>query len=776
MAKFGLGQPVLRNEDPRFLTGRGQYVDDINAEGQAFGFVLRSPMAHAVIERIDTEAAEAAPGVLAVYTVSDLDADGLGGLPCMISFEGKDGKENVKPERPALARDKVRYVGEPVAFVVAETAEQARDAAELIEVDYDDLPAVVDTDAADAPDAPQLYDDAPDNVSFVWEKGDGAAVEDAMAKADRVVELTLINNRVLANSMEPRGALGQYDGDRFTLTTSTQGGHSVRQRLAEFVFKIPQEKLRVVTPDVGGGFGMKIFTYPEQVLVLYAARKLARPVKWTSDRSEGHLSDNHGRDHVSRAKLALDRDGRMLGLQVRTKAALGAALSNFAPFVVTSAGVNMLAGVYLLPAVHVEVTGVFTNTTPIDAYRGAGRPEANYVIERMVDRAARQIGMDPAELRRINFIPPDRMPYETAMGLVYDSGEFATVMDNALEAADYEGLGKRKEEAARHGRLRGLGIATYIEACGGGADESGRVRFDENGVATILVGTQNNGQGHETAYPQVVSEVLGIPYDRIKLVQGDTDAVATGRGTAGSRSLPVAGVAIMKASEAIREKCRTIASHLLEAAEADLEFDDGTFTVAGTDRTIAIQDVIKAAVTGESLPEGMEPGLDELATHQPENVTFPNGCHAVEVEIDPDTGTVEIVNYMICDDFGKVVNPLLLAGQVHGGVAQGVGQALLERVSYDPDSGQMLSGSLMDYTMPRAGDLPMIDFETIEVPCLTNPMGIKGAGEAGAIGAPPAVINALVDALAPFGVEHIDMPATPEVVWQAAAGARKQAA
>ncbi|MGA3306635.1 MAG: xanthine dehydrogenase family protein molybdopterin-binding subunit [Stellaceae bacterium] len=777
MGQFGMGQPVRRTEDPRFITGHGRYTDDVTLPRQAAAYVLRSPHAHARIRGIDTAAAAQAPGVLGVYTAADLQRDGIGRIPCVVPLKNRDGSRVVLVEHPLLAEGKARHVGDGVAFIVAATLAEAKDAAELVAVDYEILHAAAATATANDSGQPLVWDEIPANLCFDWESGNRKAAEASFAKAKHVVELTLVNNRLIANSMEPRGAVGSYDaGDgRFTLTTSTQGSHSIRRLLAANIFKLPENRFRVVTPDVGGGFGMKLFLYPEQGLVLYAARKLGVPVKWTGERGESFLTDAHGRDNVTSARLALDADLNFLAFEVETTANLGAYLSNFGTFIPTMAGTAMLAGCYRTPAIVVRVKGVYTNTVPVDAYRGAGRPEANYVIERMVDHAARQLKVAPSELRRRNFIPADAMPYKTALGLNYDSGDFAKNMDDALKTADYAGFKSRRAQAKARGRLRGFGIATYIEQCGGGFDEAAEIRFDPSGAATVIVGSQSSGQGHQTAYAQLASDGLGIPFDRVRVHQGDTDIVGFGRGTGGSRSLPVGGVAVTLAVKRIIDKGRTIAAHRLEAAEADLEFADGFYVVAGTDKRIAMTEVAQAAFNPLLLPPGFEPGFDEKAHFLPAAHTFPNGCHACELEVDPETGEIRIERYVVVDDFGNVVNPLLLAGQVHGGVGQGVGQALVENCVYDGASGQLLSGSFMDYAMPRAADIPPVEFAFNVVPCTTNPLGLKGAGEAGAIGAPPAVINAVVDALAELGIDAIDMPATPHSVWRAIrqAGAKR---
>ncbi len=778
MVKFGIGQSVRRTEDQRLLLGKGCFVDDIDLAHQAYACFLRSPHAHARLLRIDTQAAKEAPGVLGVFTGADLKASGIGTLPCQVPLKNRDGSKMVQPPRPVIADEVVRYAGDTVALVVAETLAQAKDAAELIEIDYDPLSAVADIPTALEAGASLVWGHAKGNVAFDWTMGDEAGVAAGFAKAARTVAVDLVNNRLVPTSMEPRGALGEYSsGDgRFTLYTSSQGGHGLKSQLAKNIFKIPEHLIRVVTRDVGGGFGMKIFLYPEQAAVLWAARAVGRPVKWTGERADAFLSDTHGRDHLTRAELALDADGRFLALKVSTLANLGAYLSQYGPFIPTMAGSGMLAGVYTTPAVFVEVKGVYTNTVPVDAYRGAGRPEANYVVERLVDAAARETGLGPAEIRRRNFIPPAAMPYRTAMGLTYDSGEFQANMEDALKAADWDGFEARRAAAVKAGRLRGIGLSTYIEACGGSPDESAEVRFEPSGAVTVLVGNQTNGQGHETAYAQLIAERLGVPFENIRVVQGDTDRIVYGKGTGGSRALSVGGTAILGASDRIIDKGRRLAAHLMEAAEADIEFGDGTFTIAGTDRRLTILEIAAASFDMAKLPPGMSPGLHETANFLPVAATYPNGCHVAEVEIDPLTGIVAVVAFTVVDDFGKVINPLLVAGQVHGGVAQGIGQALYESCVYDAASGQLLTGSLMDYCLPRADNLPPIAFSYNEVLCRTNPMGVKGCGEAGAIGAPPAVINAVVDALAAHGVRHLDMPATPEKVWRAIASGQARAA
>jgi carbon-monoxide dehydrogenase large subunit len=781
MTQFGIGQPVRRVEDRRFLTGRGHYLDDIVRPRQAHAVMLRSPHAHARIRAIDTMVAAAGPGVLAILTGADLAKDGIGTIPCLSGVANRDKSPMATPPRPAIALDRVRHVGDTVAMVVAETLAAARDAAERIAVDYQPLPSVVDTGQALEPGQPAVWpkgaDEHPGNLCFDWEIGDSTAVERAAAASRHRVSLSLVNNRLIVNSMEPRGAIGEYDGgeDSYTLWSSTQGSHFVRNLLAEHIFHIPENRIRVVTPDVGGGFGMKLFLYPEHVLVLWAAKKLGRPVKWIPDRSDSFMTDTQGRDNLTRLDLALDDELRFLGLKVEITANMGAYLSNFAPEIPTFAGAVMYSAVYAIPALHVGVKGVFTNTVPVDAYRGAGRPEAAYAIERLIETAARRLGVAADELRRRNFIRPAAMPYTTPLGLTYDSGDFARNMDDALAAADTAGFAARRAAARARGQYRGLGHAVYIEQSGFPPDEFAELRFDPSGTLTLLMGTQSSGQGHQTAYAQLAAEKLGLALDKIRVLQGDTDAIGFGRGTGGSRSLPVGGAALAHAADKLILKGGKIAAHLLEAAEADITFADGSFAIVGTDRAVSIDAVARAAFNPAQLPPGLEPGFAESGHFTPPAPTFPNGCHVCEVEIDPETGHMAILRYLVVDDFGVVINPLLLAGQVNGGIAQGVGQAMLEHCVYDSGSGQLLTGTLSDYALPRADDLPALEFSYNVVPCLTNPLGVKGAGEAGAIGAPPALVNAVVDAVAELGIDHLDMPLTPEKLWRAlrdAAGAK----
>lgn len=755
--KFGVGQSVRRLEDPRLLTGRGTYTDDVSMPNESYGIVLRSPHAHALIRSINTATAAETEGILRIYTAEDIRE--LGTIQCMAAIQQVDGSDLKAPPFPILAVEKVAYVGQPVAFIVAETLSAAKDAAEQIEVEYEALPAAIGTADANAADAPQVWDEIPGNTSFVWRDGDQSATTQALAQAPHKVALRLVNNRLIVASIEPRIAIGDWDGERFTLTTTSQGPHSLRLQLAEHLFRMPEDAFRVVTHEVGGGFGMKIFMYPEQPLVLFAARDLGRPVRWTGERSaDAFPSDYHGRDQVNDIEIGFDDDGRILGLSVQTQANLGAFVSNFAPYIATECGAAMLSGVYSIPAIALEVRGVFTNTVPVDAYRGAGHPEAIYVIERSIDAVAYKLGLSPAEVRQRNFIKSAQLPYTTAMKWTYDSGDFEALLNRInSQTADFT---ERRAVSEKKGKLRGLGISHYIKGVRAGAGEAVRLDIDASGDATIYIGNQSNGQGHETVFAQAVSERLGIDIGRIALVQGDTDRVETGHGTGGSRAMLNGIPACDKAAVAVIENGTRIAADCMEAAEADIEYDEGVFRIAGTDRSMTFTEVAsQAANQGEP--------LDGEAQFTADGMTFPNGSHACEVEIDPETGETRIVGYWAVDDFGRLINPLLLAGQVQGGLAQGIGQALLEHCVYD-DSGQLISGSFMDYCVPRADDLPDFSVELVEdYPCTTNPKGIKGAGEAGAVAAPPTVINAILDALSPLGITQIDMPATPERIWRA---------
>lgn len=771
MAKFGIGQAVPRSEDPRLVTGSGRFTDDFRPERQVQAVFVRSPFANARIGGIDLGTAAEAPGVVGVFTGNDLEHAGISGIPTYARITSRDGSAMAEPPRPNLATVQVRHVGDPVVMIVAETVAQAKDAADLISIDYDPIDAVVDPAAALKNGAPQIWPEAPHNMAFDWELGHEAETNALFDTADRVITLDLINNRVVSSPMEGRVCLAEYDADRerFTFTVSSQGAHNIKDRITKDVLNIDPDSMRVLTPDVGGGFGMKIFMYPEYPAVLHAAKALGRPVKWAAERSEAFISDDHGRDNVTHAELAVDSAGKFLALRVDTIANLGAYLSNFGPFVATNAGNRMLGGLYTIQRVHARVRGVFTNTQPVDAYRGAGRPEAAFTVERLVDKAARELGISPTELRRRNYIPPEAMPFTTATELTYDSGEFARNMDDALAAADWHDFEHRRSEAASRGKLRGIGLATYVEACGGGGPEYAAVRVNGDGSVRLTVGSQTNGQGHETGFKQILSEHLGVDFDAITVIQGDTDAMPFGTGVGGSRAIPVAGATVADAALKIQERAKVRAAEMMEAAVVDISYQDGKFAIVGTDRSVTLAEI--AADLGEDV------AFDEKGSYKPPSSTFPNGAHICELEVDADTGTVEILRYTVVDDFGKVLNPLLVEGQVHGGIAQGIGQALLEHTVFDKESGQLLSGSFMDYALPRADSLPFVDFRYNEIPCKTNPLGVKGAGEAGAIGAPPAIINALVDALSVRGVEHIDMPATPSAIWQALqAGNKRQAA
>jgi len=780
MADTGIGAAVRRKEDLRFLTGKGNYVDDINRPNQAHAFILRSPHAHAALGKIDAGKAKAAPGVIAVFTGEDIK---VGGLPCGWVVKFKDGSPQHEPPHPVLAQGKVRHVGDPVAVVIADTKAQAKDAAELIQVDYQQLPAVATMEAATKPGAPLLFENVPNNVCYDWAIGEEAAVDAIIAKAAHVTQIEIVNNRLVPNAMEPRAAIAEYDsgtGEHLLYTTS-QNPHAIRLLMGAFVLQLPEHKLRVISPDVGGGFGSKIFLYAEECILTWASAQVKRPIKWTAERSESFASDAQGRDHVTHAELALDKDGKFLALKVSTQANLGAYLSTFAPAVPTYLYATLLAGTYTTPAIYAEVKAIFTNTVPVDAYRGAGRPEACYVIERIVSKAAQELNVDPAELRRRNFIAKDAYPYQTPVALAYDSGDYFATLDMAMKAADYAGIGKRREEAARRGKLRGIGLAAYIEACGvapsavagalgarAGLYEMAEVRVHPTGSITMFTGTHSHGQSHETTFAQVISDRLGVPIENIDVVHGDTAKSAFGMGTYGSRSLPVGGSALAKALDKVVDKGRKIAAHLMEASEADIEFKNGAYTVAGTDKNVPFGAVAFAAYVPHNYPlETLEPGLDETAYYDPKNFTFPSGTHIAEVEIDRDTGEVTLVSLVAADDFGTIVNPMVVEGQVHGGLAQGIGQALLENAVYDAESGQLITGSLMDYCMPRADDLPSFTVGTHATRCTHNPLGVKGCGEAGAIGAPAAVMNAVVDALSAVGVTDLAMPATPEKVWRA---------
>ena len=774
----GIGASVRRKEDLRFFSGRGHYVDDMNRPGQLHAVIKRSDRPHAKINSIDTSAALAAPGVVAVYTSTDLAA--IGGLPCGWQIHSKDGSPMAEPKHPVLAEGKVRHVGDPIAVVIAATKQQAKDAAELLHIELEDLPSAASILDAIASGAAQVHDNAPGNICYDWHIGDKAGMEAAFAQAHRVITLDLTNNRLVPNAMEPRAALGDYDsstGD-YTLYTTSQNPHVIRLLMGAFVLGLPEHKLRVVAPDVGGGFGSKIYHYAEEAIVTWAAGKLGRPVKWTADRSESFMSDAHGRDHVSTAKMAVDKDGKFLAMHVDTLCNMGAYLSTFAPAVPTYLYATLLAGTYTTPVIYAEVKAVFTNTVPVDAYRGAGRPEATFLIERLVDAVAYDLGMDRVAIRLKNFIPRDAFPYQTPVALQYDSGDYFATLDAALKHADWAGFPARRAAAAAKGKLRGIGISTYLEACGiapskvvgslgarAGLYEVANIRVHPTGSVTVFTGTHSHGQGHETTLAQLVVEQLGIPIANVDVVHGDTAKIPFGMGTYGSRSLAVGGSAMVKAMDKIVLKGRKIAAHLLETDVDDIEFKDGKFTVAGTDRSKSFGEIALTAYVPHNYPiEELEPGLDETAFYDPKNFTFPGGCHVCEVEIDPATGIPTIVNFVAVDDVGRVVNPMIVEGQVQGGIAQGIGQALYESAIYDAQ-GQLLSGSFMDYTMPRADNLPNITVATENTMCTHNPLGSKGCGEVGAIGSPPAVIGAIVDALKDYGVRHMNMPASPEKIW-----------
>ena len=777
LQKFAIGQSVSRLEDPRLVQGLGRYSDDVTLPRQAYAVVVRSPHAHARIASIDPAAARRAPGVLAVLTGADLAADGVGHLPSDAARKRRDGAPAFPTPRPALARDRVRHVGDPVALVVATSPEAAADAAELVAVGYAPLPAVTGAARATTAGAPAVWDEAPDNVAFVWEAGSRDAVTRAFAQAAHVTRLDFVVTRVVAAPLEPRAAVGEFDrrSGRYTLHTGIQGPHGLRALLAEQIFRVPHGQVRVVTGEVGGSFGMRSGIYPELVLVLWAAKRLGRPVKWTSSRREGFLSDEHGRDNVTSAELALDAGGRFLGLRVVLKVDIGAYLTQRSAGPATN-NVGGLAGVYTTPAIHVESTGVFTPTTPTGPYRGAGRPEATYAIERVIDVAARELGIDPIELRRRNLIPPSAMPFKTGLVFTYDCGEFERIMTMALTQADRAGFERRRAAARARGTLLGLGLANPIEVAGGPYTalnpDTAELRVNPDGSVSLFAGSTSMGQGNETAFAQIVSDRLGLPPDRIQVFWGDSDALGAGRGNGGSGAISVGGSAVLRATEKVIERGRRVAAHLLEAAVEDVTLRDGRFVVAGTDRDVAWSRVARTAYQPRQLPPGLEPGFSETAAFTPPAVTFPNGCHVCEVEVDGETGAVRVVRYTVVDDVGRMINPLLVKGQIHGGAVQGLGQGLAEVLTYD-EAGQVLAGSFMDYPMPRADEVPPFDVDAHEVPTRVNPLGAKGVGEAGTVGALPALLNAVNDALAPLGVRHLDMPATPERVWQAIRSARR---
>jgi carbon-monoxide dehydrogenase large subunit len=782
--KSGIGASSKRREDVRFLTGNGNYTDDINIRGQAYVFFLRSDVAHGTLNSVDTSAAAAMPGVVQIFTGADFEA--VGGIPCGWLVTDKHGEPMQEPKHPVLAHGKVRHVGEPIAAVVADSLEQARDAAEAIEVDISELPAVINMKDAFKEGATKVHDDLTSNLCYDWgfvEENKGA-VDEAFKNAHHVTTLELVNNRLVANPMEPRVAIGDYarSDDQHTLYTTSQNPHVIRLLMGAFVLGIPEHKLRVISPDVGGGFGTKIFHYQEEAFCTFAAKACNRPVKWTSSRSEAFMSDAHGRDHVTTIQLALDKDNNFTALRTDTLANMGAYLSTFASSVPTWLHGTLMAGNYKTPLIYVNVKAMFTNTVPVDAYRGAGRPEATYQIERVIDMAARELGADPVALRRQNYVT--EFPYATPVAVEYDTGDYHATMDKLEEIGDFTGFEARRKESEAKGKWRGLGINNYIEACGiapsnlvgqlgarAGLYDAATVRVNATGSISVMVGAHSHGQGHETAFPQVVADMIGIDESQIDIVHGDTSKIPFGMGTYGSRSLAVCGSAMVRATEKIIAKAKKIAAHLLEASDTDIELKDGMFSVAGTDKSVAWGDVTLAAYVPHNYPlEEIEPGLEETAFYDPSNFTYPAGAYACEVEVDPDTGKVTIERFAAADDFGNVINPMIVSGQVHGGIAQGVGQALLEGCSYDEESGQLLTGSYMDYAMPRADDLPFYSVDhSCQTPCTHNPLGVKGCGEAGAIGSPPSVVNAVIDALHSGGkkVAHIDMPLTPDRVWNA---------
>lgn len=778
-----IGEAVRRKEDYRFLTGAGQYTDDVNLAHQAQAVFVRSPHAHAIVKSINVRKAEAMPGVLKVYTGKDIEGK-MNGLPCGWLITSTDGTPMKEPPHPVLAQGKVRYVGDHVAMVVAETLQHARDAAEAVEVDYEVLDAVVAV--GDAKRGPALHDIAPDNHCYKWAIGDKAAVDAAFAKAAHVTRLDLVNNRLIPNAMEPRAAIGSYNRatDEYTLYVANQNPHVERLLMTAFVLGLPEHKVRVIAPDVGGGFGSKIFLYAEDVALTWAARQLNRSIKWTAERGEAFLSDAHGRDHLSHAEMAMDKDGKFLALRVHTDANLGAYLSTFSTAVPTILYATLLAGQYTTPQIYVEVDAWFTNTAPVDAYRGAGRPEATYLLERLVSRCGWELGLGQDEIRRRNFIT--QFPYQTPVALQYDTGDYHAAMDKAQKLADVAGYAARAKASEAKGLKRGIGYSSYIEACGiapsniagalgarAGLFECGEIRVHPTGSVTVFTGSHSHGQGHETTFAQVVAARLGIPVENVDVVHGDTGRVPFGMGTYGSRSISVGGAAIMKALDKIETKAKKIAAHLMEASDADIEFSGGEFKVKGTDKKIPFGQVALTAYVPHNYPlDKLEPGLNETAFYDPTNFTFPAGTYICEVEVDPATGAVRVDRFTAVDDFGTIINPMIVEGQVHGGLVQGIGQALLENCVYDRQTGQLLTGSFMDYAMPRADDFPNFQLDTICTPCTHNPLGTKGCGEAGAIGSPPAVINAVLDALRPLGVKEFDMPASPARVWDAIQSAK----
>ncbi len=784
MGKY-IGKSVKRVEDQRFITGKGRYTDDIVLPEMTYAYIVRSPFAHAKINSVDASEALAQTGVVAVFTGDDIAKAGINGVPCGWQVDFKNGDTMKEPPHPLLVADKARYAGDAVAVVIAEDRATAKDAAEMVYVDYEELDAVVDADKAVEAGAPQVHDDVPNNIPFDWEIGDKAKTDAAMAAAHHITTLEFVNQRLVPNAIEPRSAIGHYDpaNDHYTLYTSSQNPHLIRLLMCAFVLGIPEHKVRVVSPDVGGGFGSKIFHYIEEALMTWCSKQIGRPVKWTAERSESFQTDAHGRDHVTKAEMGFDADGKIVGLRIKTFANLGAYLSTFSTCVPTYLHGTLLQGLYTTPAIHCDLTATFTNTTPVDAYRGAGRPEATYLLERLVETGAHELGMDPAELRFKNFIPPfdgvNEPGYQTQVALQYDSGNYEAVLRRALEMLDYDNLRKEQAEARKQGKLIGIGISTYIEACGiapsavvgslgarAGLYESAQVRVQPTGKVSVYTGSHAHGQGHETTFAQVVADKLGIALEDVNIVHGDSESVAFGMGTYGSRSLAVGGSAIVKSIEKVLEKGAKIAAHKLEASEDDLEYANGQWTVKGTEKSIGFGDVALTAYVPHDYPTDLEPGLDFSSFYDPANFTYPFGAHIAVVEVDPETGKVTLKRFVACDDVGNVINPMIVDGQIHGGITQGIGQALFEGAIYD-ENGQLTNGSYMDYTLPRADDLPNFELDRTVTPCPHNPLGVKGAGEAGTIGSTPAVVNAVIDALAPFGVKDLQMPLTPERVWKA---------
>jgi aerobic carbon-monoxide dehydrogenase large subunit len=766
LMKFGIGQPVPRTEDPTLVRGEGRYTDDVKLAGEAYAVIVRSRVAHGIIKGIDTAAARAMPGVLGVYTGADLAAYGT--LKCIVGFNNRDGTPMKKPPRPALPTDKVRFVGDPVAFVVAETALQAKDAAEAVEVEIDQLPAVVRPEEAARPGAPLIHDEAPGNIALDYHFGDTEQVAAAFAKASHVTRLKLLNSRVVVNAMEPRAAIGLYDpaSGRFTLHAPSQGAFGMKGNMAD-ILKVEPKQVRILTGHVGGSFGMKSAPFPEYVCVLHAARALGRPVKWTDERSGSFVSDSHGRDHELTAELALDADGTFLAIRITNFGNMGGFLAQVAPMPSTLNTVKNVQSVYRTPLIEVSTKCVFTNTSHVSAYRGAGRPEGNYYMERLIDVAAAEMEIDRLELRRRNQIKPREIPIKTASGSTYDSGDFPAVLKHALEVADVKGFAGRKRESHKRGKVRGLGIGSFLEVTAPPSKEMGGIRFEPDGAVTIITGTLDYGQGHAAPFAQVLTEKLGVPFERIRLLQGDSDELLAGGGTGGSKSIMHSGTAIVEAAAKVIEQGKQIASHILEAAVADIEFAQGRFVIAGTDRSIGIMEIAEKLRAGLNLPEGVPSKLDvSHVSDGPGASTYPNGCHVCEVELDPDTGVIEVVKYASVNDFGTVINPMIVEGQLHGGVIQGIGQALMEMTAYDSE-GQFLTGSFMDYAMPRASDSPEVTVVNHPVPATTNVLGVKGCGEAGCAGSLTSVMNAIADALSGFGIRHIDMPATPHRVWRA---------